>query len=497
MGILKDASRFVVTLILITAAQAAALPADTVVQNVNGVQQCVKTYTVSPDFPSEKLAEASFERDGWLYTFSSISKKENYFEDEKPHTETATVQTSSQELSEVLSALPPTKSYDDGKYRGVLHLNASTIHTEAAGVETQSYAVSATREFADLDSNDMSYIPATMTKDGVTLSLQSVDWQIQESELVEDMLIPSSYKAVASYAGTGYRKAATGYVSAASYAGMVSCRVLKDVTYTVTYVGVPVEPPPKETEEPPGTTGQIEELPETVGEISESAERSNESDDAGETPEPPPVADAPDVPETPGDKEPETEWVDNGASTEIPQETEAAELPETRQPNEPEESEETGMTESDGGLRRFLYACGGVVALIVIALVAAAMNRRKQEASGYDDSPYYGGYAEPPYNPPYGTEDENAPYDNGPAPWETDAWEEDGVSYPADGARYGAEEIESEALNPESAEQPYNNSNAVPYGTDAPTFENNPPPEDDYLATDEESESGRGDVSDL
>ena len=257
---------------------------------------------MSPDFPSEKLAEASFERDGWLYTFSSISKKENYFEDEKPHTETATVQTSSQELSDVLSALPPTKSYDNGKYRGVLHLNASTIHTEAAGYETQSYAVSATREFTDLDSNDMSYIPPTVDKDGVTLSLQSVDWQIQESELVEDMLIPSSYKAVASYAGTGYRKAATGYASTASYTGTVSCRVLKDVTYAVTYVGVPVEPPPKETEEPPGTTGQIEEAPEMVEQVSESAERSTEPDDAGETPVAPPVADAPDVPETPGER---------------------------------------------------------------------------------------------------------------------------------------------------------------------------------------------------
>ena len=176
-GILKDASRFVVTLILITAA--AALPTDTVVQNVNGVQQCVKTCTVS------KLAEVPFERDGWLYTFSSMSKKENYFEDEKPRTETVTVKTSSRELSDVLSALPPTKEYDDGKYRGVLDLNASTIHTEAAGQETQSYAVSATREFQDLDSNDMSYIPPTVTKDGVTLSLQSVDWRVQESELVE------------------------------------------------------------------------------------------------------------------------------------------------------------------------------------------------------------------------------------------------------------------------------------------------------------------------
>ena len=150
--------------------------------------------------------------------------------------------------------------------------------------------------------------------------------------------------------------------------------------------------------------------------------------------------------------------------------------------------------------------CGGVAALTVIILVAVTMRRdRKQRESGYDDSPYYGGYVEPPYNPPYNPEDENAPYDDGgPAPWETDAWEEDGVSYPAD----GADKIESEVLNPENAEQPYDNSGAafdapdIPYGTDAPPLEDNPPPkvmespEGDYPATDEDSESGRGDVSD-
>jgi hypothetical protein len=59
----------------------------------------------------------------------------------------------------------------------------------------------------------------------------------------------------------------------------------------------------------------------------------------------------------------------------------------------------------------------------------------------------------------------NAPYDDGPAPWETDAWEEDGATYPADGAqfstdkmRYGAEEIESGIPDSESADEPYDNA---------------------------------------
>ena len=153
-----------------------------------------------------------------------------------------------------------------------------------------------------------------------------------------------------------------------------------------------------------------------------------------------------------------------------------------------------------------LCAGGGIVALIVIITVATTWERRrKQRASAYgepDDYPYYNEYGEPPYDgngtPPYDPEDANAPYDDGnPAPWETDAWEEDGASYPADGTRYGAEEIESELLNPESVERSYDNSGAafdapdIPYGTDAP------PLEDDYPATDEESESGRGDASGL
>ena len=59
----------------------------------------------------------------------------------------------------------------------------------------------------------MSYVPATTVKDGVTLNLSNVDWQIIGTDLVGDALAPASYQAVATYSGKSYHKVATGYIT--------------------------------------------------------------------------------------------------------------------------------------------------------------------------------------------------------------------------------------------------------------------------------------------
>ena len=50
----------------------------------------------------------------------------------------------------------------------------------------------------------------TTVKDGVTLNLSNVDWQVIGTDQVGDALAPSSYQAVATYSGKSYTKAATG-----------------------------------------------------------------------------------------------------------------------------------------------------------------------------------------------------------------------------------------------------------------------------------------------
>ena len=213
------------------------VPTDTVVQNLNGSQQVIKTFTVAPGTDPQELIEEPFELEGYLYSFADITKVENFADDSKYHTETVTVETAKDDLAMILEQLAPTMEYADGKYSGTLALDHTSLHTEATGYSPKSYTVSETKTIGQLDRNDMSYVPATAVKNGVTLNLANVDWQVTGTDLVGEVLAPSSFQAVATYTGKAYYKAADGYVTTAEYVGEISREGLESITYQVLYLG--------------------------------------------------------------------------------------------------------------------------------------------------------------------------------------------------------------------------------------------------------------------
>ena len=81
------------TLSMSVSAFALEVPTDTVVQNLNGSQQVIKTFTIPADQDPQSLIERPFELEGYLYTFTDIVKTENAVEESKPHTEVITVET--------------------------------------------------------------------------------------------------------------------------------------------------------------------------------------------------------------------------------------------------------------------------------------------------------------------------------------------------------------------------------------------------------------------
>ena len=162
--------------------------------------------------------------------------------DAKTVTETVTVETSSDDLTDILAALAPSISYDDGEYVGELALDHTTLTTVAAGYTTKYGTVSETKVISNLDRNDMSYVPATTVKNGRTLSLAGVEWQVTGTDLVGETLSPSSWQAVATYTASTSWKAATGYVTTAEYHGEVVSEGIESVTYTVVYTGAETVP---------------------------------------------------------------------------------------------------------------------------------------------------------------------------------------------------------------------------------------------------------------
>lgn len=244
-------------LLLTVNAFALEVPTSTITQNLNGNQQAIKTYTLPPDADPQQLIEEPFELEGYLYSFADITKEENLVEDSQPHRETVTVETAKQDLSSVLEELPPTMEYDDGTYKGTLALDHTTIHTEAAGYAKGSRTITAVKTIGPLDRNDMSYVPATTVKDGRTLSLTGVDWQVIGTDLVGETLTPSSYQAVATYSGKASYSYATGYVSTAEYVGEVTRNEVESVTYTVLYTGEAISPVEPAAAEDPGRLSGI------------------------------------------------------------------------------------------------------------------------------------------------------------------------------------------------------------------------------------------------
>ena len=240
---------------LATSAFAAEVPDNLVVENLNGQQRMVKTYVLPPDADPATLKEPSFDYDGFTYTWAYTTKEEKPFFHSQTVTEIVTVETSSKKLDDILEVLAPSISYDDGEFSGELALDHTTIHTEAAGYATGSRTVTATKTIGPVDRNDMSYVPATTVKDGLTLSLSNVDWQVIGTDLVGEVLAPSSYQAVATYSGKSSYSYATGYVTTAEYQGEVTAQGIESITYTVVYIGeqiLPEEPQPEPGSDPLG-----------------------------------------------------------------------------------------------------------------------------------------------------------------------------------------------------------------------------------------------------
>ena len=251
------------TAALTMSASALEVPTNTVVQNLNGSQQVVKTYTVSPEVDAQTLIEEPFQLEGFLYTYADIVKEENLVSDRRTHTETVTVETAKKNLDVILKELAPTMEYGDGTWAGTLALDHTSIQTQAAGYTTGSSTVTATKTIGPLDRNDMSYVPATTVKNGVTLNLSNVEWQVIGTDLTGDVLAPCSYQAVATYTGKSYYSAATGYVTTANYVGEVTHEGVESVTYRVTYLGEEhqSESSPTPTEEQPNLFQRVVSSP--------------------------------------------------------------------------------------------------------------------------------------------------------------------------------------------------------------------------------------------
>jgi len=203
-----------------------------------------KIYDLSPEDDPAGIPRSDFEQDGFHYTLTDLLKQELPEVEERQHTETVTLESKKKDMESVLALLPQEREFitDDGLI-GTLTLRLDTVRVEVAGYGSSTKEVSAQRSYPNLAGQDTQYIPKTIEDDGRTLTLQTIDWQTDNTATTDGYAIADRYTAVATYTGTATSSYVKGYTVTADYAGTVSRIALNKTRYVAIYEGTAVEPP--------------------------------------------------------------------------------------------------------------------------------------------------------------------------------------------------------------------------------------------------------------
>ena len=205
-----------------------------------------KIYDLSPTDDPAGIPRSDFEQDGFRYTLTDLLKQELPDYEERQHTETVSLESKIKDMASVLALLPQEREVitDDG-LTGTLTLQLDTVQVEVAGYGSSTKEVQATRSYPNLAGQDTQYIPKTNEDNGRTLTLQSIDWQTDNTASTDGYALGDRFTAVATYTGSATSSYVKGYTVTADYTGTVSRIALNKTRYVAIFEGtaiVPVEP---------------------------------------------------------------------------------------------------------------------------------------------------------------------------------------------------------------------------------------------------------------
>ena len=147
---------------------------------------CESSMTWDREDDPTGIPRSDFEQDGFHYTLTDLLRQELPEHDERQHTETVSLQSANKDMASILALLPQEKEFitEDG-YMGTLSLQLDTVQVEVSGYGSSTREISATRSYPNLANQDTSNIPKTIQDNGRTLTLQTINWQTDNTATLD------------------------------------------------------------------------------------------------------------------------------------------------------------------------------------------------------------------------------------------------------------------------------------------------------------------------
>lgn len=197
----------------------------------------IKTYSVTADEENifVQSLKDSYTTDRITYTLANIKKDGGNEITKREITTTRQINTDTKDRGKIITELPQTIEYNKDKYLGQYELDTNSLEIVSHYNGYTEYLIEESRQYVDLERNDLDFIPKQITKDGMTLDLLQTDWQVQTTKKIGDTEVTDKYIANCYYAGKMKKDNPYTYTVTATYSGIAEKTEEKPYTYTVFY----------------------------------------------------------------------------------------------------------------------------------------------------------------------------------------------------------------------------------------------------------------------
>lgn len=211
---------------------------------------CYRTYLVQSGEQNSFIENIDKEIEvfGDKYTYDSYEVTGGSTQDTIEINTTKKITSKTKNLDSIINQLETTISYDENGYVGEYILNTDNIQIKTNYNGFREDLIEETINYNGLSRNDLDFLPKQTIKDGITLDLLNIEWEVETTKKIGEYEVADVYTAKCYYAGKQRIDYPNTYSVTAEYTGTATKEIEAPYTYKLKYNKVP-DPIPEVIEE--------------------------------------------------------------------------------------------------------------------------------------------------------------------------------------------------------------------------------------------------------
>lgn len=204
-----------------------------------------KTYQVLERDSTNLLdnLEKELEVDGIKYKFTDYTSEGGNTTDTIQINTSKTITSKTNNMQSIIEQLGEVINYSEDGYIGEYFLDTHNINIKTNYNGFREDLIEKTINYTNLERNDLDFIPKQTIKNGFTLDLLNVEWEVENTQMIGNYEVANTYTAKCYYAGKQRINYPNTYTITANYSGTATKTTENPITYNVKYkkVELPIQ----------------------------------------------------------------------------------------------------------------------------------------------------------------------------------------------------------------------------------------------------------------